>query len=215
MTLFIGALVFTFVLIVAYRPAPFAISASFRLPHPTWLPRRSRNLRQAELAWIDALIGELTVGRDPVSALVTACECQDVPVAHEGYVAARTGGDVSAALIVHRSEVVRSVGACWLVASTSGAGLVAALTSIADSARDQERILQGVEVAVAEPKAAAAVVAALPIVGLGMGSMLGSSPLGWLVGTGLGRAILVVAIALELVGCWWSLRIIRAVADSP
>jgi tight adherence protein B len=122
---------------------------------------------------------------------------------------------VSAALIVHRSEVVRSVGACWLVASTSGAGLVAALTSIADSARDQERILQGVEVAVAEPKAAAAVVAALPIVGLGMGSMLGSSPLGWLVGTGLGRAILVVAIALELVGCWWSLRIIRAVADSP
>ena len=74
-------------------------------------------------------------------------------------------------------------------------------------------MLQQVEVAIAEPRAAAAVVAVLPAIGLGMGSLLGANPLGWLINTTVGRLILLSAITLEVVGCLWAWRIIRSVAE--
>ncbi len=175
--------------------------------------RRGRAQRLLERQWIDALIGELTVGRDPVNALMMATESAQLQLAYDAWVAARLGGDVAGALMAQDSELVRSVGACWLVASNSGAGLVASLHSISESARERERILQHIEVAVAEPRAAALVVALLPIVGLGMGSLLGSDPVHWLVGTTVGRLVLLVALTLEGVGCLWSWRIIRSVAE--
>ena len=215
MILLIGFLVSALVLLLTYRPSNGVSSAGGRrvMPQPLrWKRRGSKSQRIAELVWIDALIGELTVGRDPISALTIACE-SEVLVARDAWVAARTGGDVAGALMAAPSDVVRSVGACWLVASTSGAGLVRALTSIADSAREHERILQQVDIAVAEPRAAALVVAILPIVGLGMGSLLGSNPLSWLIGTMIGRLVLLAALTLEVVGCWWAWRIIRGVAE--
>jgi tight adherence protein B len=92
--------------------------------------------------------------------------------------------------------------------------LVRALTSISESAREHERILQQVDIAVAEPRAAALVVALLPIVGLGMGSLLGSSPITWLFDTTPGRLVFVAALVLEVAGCWWAWRIVRGVVDS-
>ena len=174
---------------------------------------RGRAQRLLERQWIDGLIGELTVGRDPVSALMVATESAQLQLAYDAWVAARMGGDVSAALMAQDSELVRSVGACWLVASNSGAGLVKSLQSISDSARERERILQHVEVAIAEPRAAALVVALLPIVGLGMGSLLGAEPLHWLFGTSAGRLVTLVALTLEGLGCLWSWQIVRSVAE--
>ncbi len=210
MSILIGILVCTFVLLLTNRPGPHGRPR--RLPI-AWPPIPTRARRRSELTFVDSLIGELTVGRDPLSALVTAAEASDPPVAHNAWVAARTGGDIGVALMSESSDTLRSVGACWIVASTSGAGLVKALTSIAESARARERNRQAVEVAVAEPRAAALVVALLPGVGLGMGSMLGSSPFGWLLGTTIGRVILLSAMCLELLGCWWSWHIIQKVRD--
>jgi tight adherence protein B len=210
-----SVLVTGFLLLLTYRPGPgpsIADSVKLVVNGRPWRRTSSRSQRLAELVWLDALIGELTVGRDPISALTTACE-SEVLVARDAWIAARTGGDVAAALMATRSDVVRSAGACWLVAATSGAGLVRALTSIADSAREHERILQQIDIAVAEPRAAAMVVAVLPIIGLGMGSLLGSSPLTWLIATTIGRCVLASALALEVIGSWWAWRIIRGVAE--
>ena len=80
--------------------------------------RRGRAQRLLERQWIDALIGELTVGRDPVNALMMATESAQLQLAYDAWVAARLGGDVAGALMAQDSELVRSVGACWLVAST-------------------------------------------------------------------------------------------------
>lgn len=212
---FIAALVGLFVWLLAVRPKVGSGNSSTRIDMAGFTRWRGggRSQRLAERRWIEALIGELTVGRDPAGALVVATGSCHPKVAYDAWVAARMGGDVSAALMNDRSELVRSVGACWLVASNSGAGLVKSLSSISESARERERIRQQVEVAIAEPRAAALVVAVLPVVGLGMGSLLGANPLGWLMYTTVGRLILLGAISLEALGCWWAWRIIRSVAE--
>ena len=52
--------------------------------------------------------------------------------------------------------------------------------------------------------------AALPVVGLGLGAGLGADPFAWLLRTGPGLAVLAVGIALEVVGVLWSWRIVTA-----
>ena len=211
----VGILVGGWLWLLTMRPTLSNTGSTRRIDLATVSPRRrgGRVQRQAERRWIDTLIGELTVGRDPVGALVIASDSSHPQVAYDAWVAARMGGDVAGALMADRSELLRSVGACWLVAANSGAGLVKSLSSISESARERERMLQQVEVAIAEPRAAAAVVAVLPAIGLGMGSLLGANPLGWLINTTVGRLILLSAITLEVVGCLWAWRIIRSVAE--
>jgi len=211
----VGLLVACFVWLLTLRPSIGAEHMPIRIDSLTRLHRKTgRTKRLLERQWIDALIGELTVGRDPISALLMATESSQLQVAYEAWVAARMGGDVAGALMAEESELVRSVGACWLVASSSGAGLVKSLCSISESARDRERILAQVEVAIAEPRAAALVVALLPIVGLGMGSLLGSHPLHWLLETTVGRLVLLTAVILEAAGSLWAWRIIRSATES-
>jgi tight adherence protein B len=102
---------------------------------------------------------------------------------------------------------MRGVAACWSVAQGSGAGLAAALLSLADSARAAERVRRELHAGLAEPRATALVLAALPLVGLGMGIGLGADPLDWLLGTTAGRGVLALGIALEAAGAWWAWRI--------
>jgi len=212
---FVATIVGLFVWLLTIRPKVGPDNSSTRTDVAGLIRRRKggRAQRLAERRWIDGLIGELTVGRDPAGALVIATGSSHPKVAYDAWVAARMGGDVAVALMNDRSELVRSVGACWQVASNSGAGLVKSLTSISESARERERMRQQVDVAVAEPRAAALVVAVLPVIGLGMGSLLGANPLGWLMYTTVGRLMLLGAITLEALGCWWSWHIIRSVAE--
>ena len=49
--------------------------------------------------------------------------------------------------------------------------------------------------------------AALPLVGVCFGLMLGSDPLAWLLGSTLGRACLVAGLGLTGIGMWWTGRI--------
>jgi tight adherence protein B len=186
-------------------------STRFRVPPglprpgvPARLSRRPR--RPDELAWVEALVAELGGGRDPVSALVVASASYDVcPTATA---AARGGGDVAAALrTAGGSPLVRGVAACWEVAHGSGAGLASSLATLADSARETERIRGELRAGLAEPRATALVLAALPLLGLALGSALGADPWHWLLGSPAGLVVLVAAIALEAVGTWWAWRI--------
>jgi tight adherence protein B len=58
------------------------------------------------------------------------------------------------------------------------------------------------------------VLAGLPIMGAGMGLLLGSDAISWLLGSTAGRLCLVLGIGLELVGWLWIKRLLnRALAD--
>lgn len=178
-------------------------------------PRGAGDRRAAELEWVEGLAAELSAGRDPVSALVAASAGSSrsspaaATVCPHAVAAARSGADVAPALHVDgaRSELVRGVAACWEVAAGSGAGLAASLVVLADAARETERVRHELRAGLAEPRATAVVLAALPALGLFLGSMLGAEPLRWLVGSRFGLLVLLAGLVLEGVGAWWAWRI--------
>jgi tight adherence protein B len=66
----------------------------------------------------------------------------------------------------------------------------------------------------ASTKATVVVLAGLPIMGLGMGLILGADSISWLLGTVAGRVCLLLGIGLEVVGWRWIKRLLnRALAD--
>ncbi len=201
----------------AYLPL-MAVVASLlvwppRVTVPRWLravPGRlvtpTRSPRPDELAWVEALVAELSGGRDPAAALVAASASN--AVSPPAVAVALTGGDVAAALRRSaRTPLVRGVAACWEVAQGSGTGLAASLSTLADATRETERVRGELRAGLAEPRATALVLAALPALGLVLGSALGADPLHWLLGSTPGRLVLAAGLALEVVGTWWSWRI--------
>jgi len=179
-------------------------------------PIRASLRRACELEWVDALAAEVRAGRDPFSALVASTSALPVPVSPQAVAAARSGGDVVAALRRDgaRSDLVRGVAACWSVAEGSGAGLAASLATLADAARESERIRRDLRAGLAEPRATAVVLAGLPALGLFLGSMLGADPLGWLLGSLPGFAVLAAGVSFEIAGALWAWRITASlVAD--
>lgn len=201
----------------AYLPLLAAVAVLLvwppRVVVPSWLrglPERlgapSRPSRTDDLAWVEALVAELGGGRDPAGALIAASVSN--PVSPQAVAVARTGGDIAAALRASaRTPLVCGVAACWEVAQGSGTGLAASLATLADAARETERVRGELRAGLAEPRATALVLAALPAVGLMLGSALGADPLRWLLGSTPGRLVLAAGVVLEAVGAWWSWRI--------
>ena len=101
--------------------------------------------------------------------------------------------------------------ACWAVGSRTGSGLAASVARLASSARTAEDVRVQLEAQLAAPRATARMLGLLPVVGLGFGVLLGADPLGWLLGSPLGLACLIVGVALTLGGTWWTGRIARRV----
>jgi len=203
--------------VTAYLPV-LAVVASLlvwppRVAVPRWLrtvPVRlvapSRASRPDDLAWVEALVAELGGGRDPSAALVAASASN--AVCPQAVTVALTGGDVAVALRRSaRTPLVRGVAACWEVAQGSGTGLAASLSTLADATRETERVRGELRAGLAEPRATALVLAALPALGLVLGSALGADPLHWLLGSAAGRLVLAVGLTLEGLGAWWSWRI--------
>jgi tight adherence protein B len=168
--------------------------------------------RVAELEWVEGIAAELRAGRDPAAALVATAATSAADVCPRATAMARSGGDVVAALRddAGGSEVLRGVGACFDVALASGAGLAASLAALADSAREAERVRDELRAGLAEPRATAAVLVALPALGLGLGSVLGADPVRWLLASTPGLVVLTAGAVLELVGAWWAWRITRS-----
>lgn len=177
---------------------------------PAWqLVRDDPGARRArELEWLEALVTEVRGGADPAAALVASSRSVPGVVPH-GEAAAGGFGDVVAALRSDgaRSPLVRAVAACWEVASGSGAGLASSLATLADAGREDARLHRELQAGLAEPRATALVLAALPVVGLGLGALLGADPVGWLLGSAPGMLVLTAGLGLEALGAWWAWRI--------
>lgn len=101
------------------------------------------------------------------------------------------------------------------LSSYSGSSVNEALTQVADklmSRRSQEQLIA---TELASTKATVFVLAGLPIMGAGMGLMLGSDSISWLLVSSAGRTCLALGIGLELLGWFWIKRLLnRALADA-
>ncbi len=102
----------------------------------------------------------------------------------------------------------RISGAVGLSARTGGS-LVAVLGAIEDDLRARHRHRLELRAATAGPRAAATLLAGLPVLGLAMGSGVGADPWSVLTTTRAGQVLLVAGVALELAGIAWTGRLVR------
>ncbi|MFF4229142.1 type II secretion system F family protein [Streptomyces sp. NPDC001820] len=179
--------------------------------------RRREQERRAEgvITLCGAVAGELRAGLQPGQALLFAARSAGALGGAEAAVlaAARFGGDVPQALREAAREPgadgFAGIAACWRVAVDSGAGLAAGLDRLEaalGAERDQRADLQ---TQLAGAYSTIALLAALPLAGLGMGWALGADPLRVLLHTPAGLVCLVVGGLLEAAGLSWAARIVR------
>jgi tight adherence protein B len=179
--------------------------------------RRSVRTSQTAAAVVElaeVLSAELWAGRAPAAALGLACAAVDDPTlsAALGPVAetARLGGEVPDVLASASGEpgcrALGWLGVAWRVAEGSGAGLASTVERIAAAARADGEHRREVSAQLASPRATALLLAGLPVIGLGLGALLGADPLGFLFGTPAGWGCLVTGASLEFAGLAWTRR---------
>nr|WP_240898121.1 type II secretion system F family protein [Agromyces luteolus] len=100
----------------------------------------------------------------------------------------------------------------WSVADASGAPLARCLTMIAASLRDEAQLRREAAALLAGPAASARLVAALPLIAVAFGALLGFDTLGVLLGGPIGLACLVTGSALLWCGARWNRALIRRAA---
>ena len=191
---------------------------------------RGRRARRAERARTEttaglaeglaAFAGELRAGHPPASAAAAAG--RDAGTAARRALArveatARLGGDVPAAL---REQAISDplagphllrLADAWSLADRHGIGLAALAEAVAEDLRARARFAGRLGAQLAGPRTTAAVLAALPGIGLVLGQLVGAHPFGVLTGTGVGQVLLVVGAALVAAGLEWSRRLTAGV----
>ncbi len=149
----------------------------------------------------------LRAGLPPTRAW-TVLDDAGVEVATRAARAARTGGDVAAALAAE-GGAWRAVAAAWSVATVVGAPLAEALHAIADALREGQQAADDIRVALAEPAATARLLGWLPLVAVALGIALGFDTARILLTTPAGGACLGVGLLLIVVSRRWSAALVR------
>ncbi|MFF8867255.1 type II secretion system F family protein [Streptomyces sp. NPDC015139] len=183
------------------------------------LARRAASARErradAVIALCGALAGEVRAGRQPGEALLrSARDSGGLGEARAAVVAAaRFGGDVPGSLAAAARQPgaggLRGLAACWRVAVDQGAGLAAGLDRLDAALRAERDQRADLRAQLSGARATAVVLAALPALGLLLGTAMGADPLHVLLHTGAGLGCLVTGAVLEAAGTWWATRIVR------
>jgi tight adherence protein B len=155
------------------------------------------------------LSAELRAGRPPQAALAAAAEvCAELASAAE---IAKLGGDVGTALTQASAAPgaggLAALGAAWRVVERSGVALSSVAARLADSLRADEAAGRQATAALAGARSTARLLAGLPLLGTGLGQLLGARPLAFLTGTPPGWFCLLTGVALMIAGLTWVERL--------
>jgi tight adherence protein B len=108
--------------------------------------------------------------------------------------------------------------ACWEASELTGAPLAVLLENYADHLQQELDADAARRTALAGPRATSALLGWLPLLGLGLGMLMGVDPLGTLLGTPAGRAALAAGAGLLVLARVWSRRLVDRAAggqDAP
>lgn len=182
-----------------------------------WHRRRRtevRRVHRAEIAslvaGLETVIGELGVGSHPAIACGTAASEGSGTVATAFGRAsgrARLGGTAHDGLIVPDSPVsveLAMLARAWRVADEHGLALAGLLSAARGDLLARSRFRDRTEASLAGARATGTVLASLPLVGVLLGQAMGASPLGVLLGGGIGGILLVVGSCLACGGLLWT-----------
>lgn len=191
-----------------------AATTSLRFRRRRRSERGIHESRSMETA-IDVLSGELQIGAHPATAFAVAAEETAGPVgASCRAVAARArlGADVAAGLrgVAETSALAAQwerLAVCWQLATDHGLAMSPLMRAAQRDIAERQRFSGQVRSAMAGARATATILAALPVLSVLMGQLIGARPLPFLLGGGLGGWLLVVGLTLICGGLLWADRI--------
>jgi tight adherence protein B len=177
---------------------------------------------------LDCFADELRAGQRPAAALVAAADAAgQAPVGHLfgcAAVATALGGDVPAALRGQAPTFdpggaaragVEALAAAWAVSERTGAPLATVLDRLTGDVRSRQHQRRQVLAQLAGPRATAALLAVLPVLGVVLAAGIGARPLDVLLGTPAGQIALLIGVSLDGLGVLWSLRILGSASAGP
>ena len=220
MQLIIATALISIAAVMMVRPLPsLEWFGRIQIPKLTLKPKvKSKISFEQELQFVFNLKSQLQAGVNQVDALRFAVS-RAPEFAFQNTRQALTT-QASAYLALHDDSKVYEVASLASCAnllelsSQSGSSINEALTHVADKLMMRRNQEQLIATELASTKATVFVLAGLPIMGAGMGLMLGSDSISWLLGSTAGRVCLALGIALELLGWLWIKRLLnRALAD--
>jgi tight adherence protein B len=209
----LGAAVVAVAVPVSVAIAACVVTATAVVRRRRAAARRARAAEGAALqSALDVLVGELRVGAHPVAAFEIAAHEVDGPVAqHLSAVAARArlGADVAGGL---RSSAATSrlshhwdrMALFWRLAQTHGLAIATLMRAAHRDIVERERFTARVDAGMAGARTTAAVLAGLPVLGVGLGQMIGADPVAFLFSGGVGGWLLVAGVVLACCGLLWS-----------
>jgi tight adherence protein B len=183
--------------------------------------RRDRAAATTTAALADALdriTEELRAGAHPATALrgVVADAEPARAVLGPAATAAALGEGVGAAIAAEaarRPEVdrpLRQVAGAWTLAEQHGVPLADLLAGVHADLRWRLAYTGRVGAALAGPRATAAVLTGLPVLGILLGELVGAAPLQVLRGGVLGQVLVVCGVGLAAAGAAWAEAILRS-----
>jgi tight adherence protein B len=96
---------------------------------------------------------------------------------------------------------------CWELAAEHGLAISVLMRAAQRDIVERQRFTARVEAGLAGARATAVILAALPVVGVLLGQLIGARPVAFLLGGGVGGWLLVVGVALVCVGLVWADRL--------
>ncbi|UPW03094.1 type II secretion system F family protein [Rhodococcus pyridinivorans] len=220
--LVVGVMVVVLATVVVWAGITPAVAGATVATTAVWRRRARRRTAELDrqrrmlLSGLDTVIADLRVGTHPADACETAARETAGSVADAFRVAAaraRLGGSAAHGL---RSATASSNGVAdslgrvadaWAVSDRHGLALAELLGAARIDLATRMRIRARTEAGLAGARATATVLAGLPVLGVGLGQLMGAAPLGILLAGGLGGVMLVVGTALVCAGLLWTDRI--------
>ncbi|WP_316573342.1 type II secretion system F family protein [Nocardia canadensis] len=175
---------------------------------------RGERVRRAEcghlLAGLEAVVGELRVGAHPSAAAEAAAAESRGEAARVLAISAgrsRLGGSGADGWLHPESPVAEElsrVATAWRVAEEHGLALAELLSAARTDLLGRIRFRDRTEAALAGARASASVLAGLPLVGIGLGQLMGAAPLSVLFGSTVGELLLPLGAGLACCGLLWT-----------
>jgi tight adherence protein B len=163
---------------------------------------------------LEILVGELRAGAHPVAAFrVAATESEGTVATSFRAVAARAllGADVAEGLRGVGTSAARPaqwerLAICWELAQSHGLAIATLMRAAQLDIVERTRFGARVNAGMAGARATAAILAGLPLMGVGLGELIGAQPIRFLLGTG--GWLLLAGVVLACGGLLWSDRIV-------
>ncbi|MBO0839199.1 MAG: type II secretion system F family protein [Sciscionella sp.] len=209
-----------------WRPAvAVALTVATATALHRWRMRRatkeSQSAVDAMAEALQSLVLELRAGAHPVTAATSvAADCRPDVAGVLTTIAGTTrlGGNVHIALRATAARtpslagVINQLSRAWRLVQEHGLPLADVLAAVHADTACQVRFARQLQAGLAGPRSAAAVLTALPVLGILLGEAMGAHPTRVLLTTGPGTLLLLIGVLLTCAGVLWTARLTERVS---